>query len=54
VFAYVAALPKLVDPDARVTVLQILASEAEHLAALRHAAGRTAVPDPFAGFVAPL
>jgi Ferritin-like domain len=54
VFAYVAALPKLVDPDTRVTVLQILASEAEHLAALRQAAGRKAVPDPFAGFGEPL
>jgi hypothetical protein len=54
VFAYVEALPKLVDPDVRVTVLQILASEAEHLAALRQAAGREPVPDPFAGFVEPV
>ena len=53
VFAYVEALPKLVDPEARLTVLQILASEAEHLAALRQAAGRDPVPDPFAGFSEP-
>jgi Ferritin-like domain len=50
VFAYVAALPKLADPDARVAVMQILASEAEHLAALRQGAGDPAVPDAFAGF----
>ena len=53
VFAYVEALPKLADPDARVTVMEILASEAEHLAALRRAAGRDPVPDPFAGFLEP-
>jgi Ferritin-like domain len=53
VFAYVQALPKLVDPDARVAVMQILASEAEHLAALRLAAGEPPVPDPFAGFLEP-
>lgn len=50
VFAYVAALPRLAAPDARVAVMQILASEAEHIAALRQAAGDVAVPDPFAGF----
>jgi hypothetical protein len=53
VFAYVQALPRLTDPDARVTVMQILAGEAEQLAALRLAAGREPVPDPFAGFVEP-
>ena len=30
--------------------MQIAASEAEHLAALRLAAGEEPVPDPFAGF----
>jgi hypothetical protein len=49
VFAYVAALPRLADPDARVAVLQILGSEAEHLAALRQRAGAQPVPDAFAG-----
>ena len=53
VFAYVQALPRLTDPDARVTVMQILAGESEQLAALRLAAGREPVPDPFAGFVEP-
>jgi Ferritin-like domain len=53
VFAYVQALPKLADPGARVVVMQILASEAEHLAALRQAAGEQPVPDPFAGFLEP-
>jgi hypothetical protein len=53
VFAYVQALPKLADPDARVVVMQILASEAEQLAALRLAAGKQPVPDPFAGFLEP-
>ncbi len=51
VFAYVAALPKLADPEARVAVMEILASEAEHIAALRQAAGQVPVPDPFAGFM---
>jgi hypothetical protein len=50
VFAYVAALPQLADPAARVAVMQILASEAEHLAALRQANGAEPVPDAFAGF----
>jgi hypothetical protein len=53
VFAYVEALPKLADPGARVVVMQILASEAEHLAALRLAAGEQPVPDAFAGFLEP-
>jgi hypothetical protein len=53
VFAYVEALPKLADPGARVVVMQILASEAEHLAALRQAAGEQPVPDAFAGFLEP-
>jgi hypothetical protein len=50
VFAYVEALPRLADPDLRVLVMQLAASEAEHLAALRLAAGDDPVPDPFAGF----
>jgi hypothetical protein len=50
VFAYVQALPRLADPDLRVAVMQLAASEAEHLAALRLAAGEEPVPDPFAGF----
>jgi hypothetical protein len=50
VFAYVAALPRLADPAARVAVMQILASEAEHIAALREANGAEPVPDAFAGF----
>jgi hypothetical protein len=50
VFAYVEALPRLADPELRVLVMQIAASEAEHLAALRLAAGDEPVPDPFAGF----
>ena len=49
-FAYVAALPRLSDADLRVLVMQIAASEAEHLAALRLAAGREPVPDAFAGY----
>ena len=53
VFAYVAALPALADPDARVAVMQILASEAEHIAALRQSAGQTPVADAFAGFMEP-
>jgi hypothetical protein len=48
VFAYVAALPKLADPETRVAVMQILASEAEQLAALRPGP----VQDAFAGFTA--
>ncbi len=51
VFAYVAALPKLADPDARVAVMEILASEAAHITALRQAAGQVAVAEPFAGFM---
>jgi hypothetical protein len=50
VFAYVAALPAIAEPDTRVALMQILASEAGHMAALREAAGDDAVPDPFAGF----
>jgi hypothetical protein len=53
VFAYIAALPKLADPAARGAVMEILASEAEHIAALRHGAGQVAAPDPFAGFMEP-
>jgi hypothetical protein len=49
VFAYVAALPRLADPALRVLVMQLLASEAEHLAALRLDAGEEPVPDAFAG-----
>jgi hypothetical protein len=50
VFAYVQALPRLADPEVRVLVMQLAASEAEHVAALRLAAGKDPVPDPFAGF----
>lgn len=50
VFSSVDALPKLADPEARVVVMQILASEAEHIAALRQAAGAQPVPDAFAGY----
>jgi hypothetical protein len=50
VFAYVEALPRLADPDLRVLVMRLAASEAEHIAALRLAAGREPVPDAFAGF----
>jgi hypothetical protein len=53
VFAYVEALPKLSDPDARVAVMEILGGEAEQLAALRLADGKEPVPDPFAGFLEP-
>jgi len=52
VFAYVDALPRLADADLRVLVMQLAASEAEHLAALRLAAGNEPVPDAFAGFSA--
>ena len=52
-FAYVGALPRLSDPELRVLAMQIAASEAEHLAALRLAAGDEPVPDAFAGFTAP-
>jgi hypothetical protein len=50
VFAYVQALPRLEDPDLRVLVMQLAASEAEHLAALRLSSGAEPVPDAFAGF----
>jgi hypothetical protein len=50
VFAYVDALPRLTDPELRVLVMQIAASEAGHIAALRLAAGEEPVPDAFAGF----
>lgn len=50
VFAYVEALPRLADPDHRVLVMQLAASEAEHIAALRLDARRDPVPDAFAGF----
>jgi rubrerythrin len=50
VFAYVQALPRLEDPDLRVLVMQLAASEAEHMAALRLSAGVEPVPDAFAGF----
>jgi hypothetical protein len=53
VFDYVAALPRLADPELRVLVMELAASEAEHLAALRLATGeREPVPDAFAGFTA--
>ena len=54
VYDYVAALPRLADPDLRVMVMELLASEAEHLAALRIATGQDPVPDAFAGFTPPL
>ena len=50
VFDYVAALPRLADPELRVLVLELAASESEHLAALRLAAAEEPVPDAFAGF----
>jgi hypothetical protein len=50
VFAYVAALPRLSDPDLRVLAMRLAASDAAHLAALRLAAGDEPVPDAFAGF----
>jgi hypothetical protein len=50
VFAYVEAVARLADPDLRVLAMQLAASEAEHLAALRLAAGEEPAPDPFAGF----
>jgi hypothetical protein len=51
VFAYVQAVPRLRDPQLRVLVMQLAASEAEHIAALRLATGEEPVPDAFAGFV---
>jgi len=54
VYDYVAALPRLADPDLRVLVMELLASEAEHLAALRLATGEDPVPDAFAGFTPPV
>ena len=51
-FAYVEALPELSDPELRVLVMTIAASEAEHLAALRLEAGGEPVPDAFAGYTA--
>jgi hypothetical protein len=53
VFGYVEALPRLADPDLRVLVMQVAASEASHLAALRLEAGDDPVPDAFAGFTLP-
>jgi hypothetical protein len=52
-FAYVNALPRLADPDLRVLVMQIAASEAEHLAALRLVSGGEPAPDAFAGETSP-
>ena len=53
-YDYVAVLPQLADPDLRVLVMQLAASEAEHLAALRLEAGdEPVVPDAFAGFTPP-
>ena len=54
VYDYVAALPRLADPELRVLVMELLASEAEHIAALRMAAGDVPVPDAFAGFTPPV
>ena len=54
VYDYVAALPQLADPELRVLVMELLASEAEHIAALRMAAGDEPVPDAFAGFTPPV
>ncbi len=51
VFTYVQALPQLPDPAERVALMQVLASEAEQIAALRLEAGQDPVPDAFAGFV---
>jgi hypothetical protein len=50
VFTFVDALPQL-PPDERVALMQVLASEAGQIAALRLAAGQDPVPDAFAGFV---
>jgi hypothetical protein len=49
-FCYVDALPKLADPALRVLVMEVAASEAAHMAALRLEAGEEPVPDAFAGF----
>jgi hypothetical protein len=49
-FGYVDALPKLADPGLRVLVMQVAASEAAHMAALRLEAGEEPVQDAFAGF----
>ena len=51
VFAYVDALPRLADPGLRVAVMQILAAEAGHVAALREEAGDDPAPDAFAGYL---
>jgi len=51
VFTFVEALPQLPDPADRVALMQVLASEAEQIAALRLADGQEPVPDAFAGFV---
>ena len=50
VFEYVNVLPRLSQPDLRVLLMQIAASEAGHLVALRLRAGEEPVPDAFAGF----
>ena len=50
VFGYIEALPKLSDPELRVLVMQVAASEAAHMAALRLEAGEEPVQDAFAGF----
>jgi hypothetical protein len=49
-FGYVDALPKLSDPELRTLVMEVAASEASHMAALRLEAGEEPVPDAFAGF----
>jgi hypothetical protein len=50
VFAHIQSLPRLSDPELRVLVMQIAASDAAHLAALRLEAGEDPAPDAFAGF----
>jgi rubrerythrin len=47
VAAYIDAIPKLTDPKLRATAAAIATTEAEHIAVLRKALGRRAVPTAF-------
>jgi rubrerythrin len=45
--AYVDAIPKLTEPELRVTAAQIVTNEAEHVSVLLGALGQPQVPDAF-------
>lgn len=47
VAAYVDAIPKLTEPELRVTAAQIVTNEAEHISVILGALGKPQVPDAF-------